>query len=211
MDDFDDKNHEEIEDILTLEEEQKIEAIQIATFIPSSKKEEPKHDTSIWSVLTSVFTGEVFNENIKPTHIAATTGTQIAHPKFDIAKFLYLDKSVIINNISGKNAFVILSPNPIKTVNSIAVNAGAGGIEAGVDISFDNKGDYQSQKISIANNSSSKCCLDNTQFRCTLFLNIDGIWKKSWENRRFDGRKYNINILEKHVEAALNKEDIPNF
>ena len=42
MSDFEDKNHEEIEDTPTLEEQQKIEAIQIATFVPPAKKEEPK-------------------------------------------------------------------------------------------------------------------------------------------------------------------------
>jgi hypothetical protein len=208
MSDFEDKIHEEIEDTPTLEEQQKIEAIQIATFVPPAKKEEPK-PVSVWSIFGSIFSGDT--KALEQIVGAAAIGTQSALPKFDIAKFLYIEKSVNINNISGKNAYVIISSNPIKTVSSVAVNAGAGGVEAGVDIKFEEKGDYEVQKISISNNTSSRCCLDNTQFRCTLFFNIDGIWKRSWENRRFDGRRFNINILEKHVEAALKKGDIPDF
>lgn len=205
MSDLEDKNHEEIEDTPTPDEKQKIESIQIATFVPPAKKEEPK-PVSIWSIF-----GSVFNGGLNPTDVAAVAGTQSALPKFDIAKFLYLEKSVNINNISGKNAYVIISPNPIKTVNSFAVSAGAGGLEAAVDVKLEDKGDYEIQKISISNNTSSRCCLDNTQFRCTLYLDVNGIWKRTWENRRFDGRRYNINILEKHVNAALQDKNIPNF
>jgi hypothetical protein len=206
MSDFEDKNHEEIEDTPTLEEQQKIEKIQIATFVPQVKKEEPK-SVGVWSIFTSIFNG-----GIDPSALATAAGaTQSAVPKFDIAKFLYIEKSVNINNISGKNAYVIISSNPIKTLSSFAVNAGAGGVEAGVDVKFEDKGDYEAQKITILNNTSSRCCLDNTQFRCTLYFDIDGIWKRSWENRRFDGRRFNINILEKHATAALQDKNIPNF
>jgi len=215
MSDFEDKNHEEIEDTPTLEEQQKIEAIQIATFAPPVKKEEPK-PASVWSILGTVFGLATPAE--KPTidlglgvGAAAAGGTASAIPKFDIAKFLYLEKSVIINNISGKNVYVIISSNPIKTVSSFAVNAGAGGVEAGVNVNFEDKGDYEAQKITILNNTSSRCCLDNTQFRCTLYFDVNGIWKRSWENRRFDGRRFNINILEKHATAALEKGNIPDF
>ena len=206
MSDLEDNNHqEEIEDTPTPDEQQKIESIQIATFVPPAKKKEPK-PVSIWSIF-----GSVFNGGLNPTDVAAAVGTQSALPKFDIAKFLYLEKSVNINNISGKNAYVIISPNPIKTVNSFAVSAGAGGLEAALDVKLEDKGDYEVQKISISNNTSSRCCLDNTQFRCTLYFDVNGIWKRSWENRRFDGRRYNINILEKHVNAALQEKNIPDF
>lgn len=215
MSDFEDKNHEEIEDTPTLEEQQKIDAIQIATFIPPIKKEEPK-PVSVLSILGSVF--GVATQSEKPTidlgvgiGAAGAAVTASAVPKFDIAKFLYLEKSVIINNISGKNVYIIISSNPIKTVSSFAVNAGAGGVEAGMNVNFEDKGDYEAQKITILNYTSSRCCLDNTQFRCTLYFDIDGIWKRSWENRRFDGRRFNINILEKHATASLQKGNIPDF
>jgi len=215
MSDFENKNYEEIEDIPTLEEQQKIDAIQISTFNPPNKKVEPK-PSSVWSILGSVFGVTTPQQN--PTTdlgvvvgAAAAGGTASAIPKFDIAKFFYLEKSVIINNISGKNVYVIISSNPIKTVSSFAVNAGASGVEAGVNINFEDKGDYEEQKITILNNTSSRCFLDNTQFRCTLYFDVNSIWKRSWENRRFDGRRFNVNILEKHAEAALQKENIPDF
>ena len=44
--------------------------------------------------------------------------------------------------------------------------------------------------------------MDNSQFYYTLFLHIDNKWKKVWENRRINGEKYNINILERHIHAA---------
>lgn len=209
MSDFEDKNHEEIEDTPTFEELQKIEEIQIATFVPTIKPEEPK-PASAWSIFTSLF-GGALNTPELGLGAAAAGATQSAVQKFDIAKFLYLEKSVNINNISGKNAYVIISSNPIKIVKAVGLGAGGAGIEGNINIEFENKGDYEVQKINILNNTSSRCCLDNTQFRCTLFLNIDGEWKKTWENRRFDGRRFNINILEKHVEAALKKGDAPDF
>lgn len=210
MMDFNGKNYEEMEDTPTLEEQQRIEEIQIATFIPV-KKETPT-STSIWSIFTSLFGGGLNTPEVGHLVGSSAVGaTQIAVPRFDLQKFLYLEKSVIINNISGKNAYVLISSNPIKIVKAVGLGAGAPGIEGNINIEFENKGDYEVQKINILNNTSSRCCLDNTKFRCTLFLNIDGEWKKTWENRRFDGRRFNINILEKHVEAALKKDDIPDF
>ena len=176
MSDFENKNYEEIEDIPTLEEQQKIDAIQISTFNPPNKKVEPK-PSSVWSILGSVFGVTTPQQN--PTTdlgvvvgAAAAGGTASAIPKFDIAKFFYLEKSVIINNISGKNVYVIISSNPIKTVSSFAVNAGASGVEAGVNINFEDKGDYEEQKITILNNTSSRCFLDNTQFKVKIVLQL---------------------------------------
>jgi hypothetical protein len=91
------------------------------------------------------------------------------------------------------------------------VGLGLSGIDASIDASLDIKGEHKAQKISIYNNTSSRIELDNNKFYCTLFIDIGGEWKKSWDNRRFNGRKFNINILEKHVTAALDKNNIPDF
>jgi hypothetical protein len=122
-----------------------------------------------------------------------------------------MEKFVIINNISGKNAYVILTPSPIKTVNSVGLGAGFAGVDASINAGFENKGEYKIQKLSIANNTSSRYELDNNDFYCTLFLNIEEHWKKIWDNRLFNGRKYDINILERHANAALEKDNIPDF
>jgi len=90
-----------VEDILTHEEQQKIETIQKATFAPHLQQKEESKPFSIWSIFS-------FN----PADLAAAAGTQINKP-FNIKNVLYLDKSVIINNISGKNAYIILTPAPI--------------------------------------------------------------------------------------------------
>lgn len=199
MSNLEDNNIDEIEDTLTSEEQQKIESIQKATFVEPKKEPKP---FSIWSIFS-------FN----PVDLVATLGiphTQVAR-SFNIQHLLYLDKSVIINNISGKNAYIVLTPAPITTLNSFSIGIGIPGIDTSIDASLESKGEYKVQKISISNNTSSKIELDNNKFYCTLFIDIDGEWKKSWDNRRFNGRKFNINILEKHVTSALYKTHIPNF
>lgn len=215
MSSFENNDNEEIEDTPTNEEQQKIEVIQISTFI-APKKEETK-PFSLWSIFgfgsdeEKKVNANGISEIESVIGAAGALATQSAILKLDLAKFLYLEKSVIINNISGKNAYVLLSPAPIKTIKSVGISGGVAGIEGSIDISMEDKGEYKIQKISIANNTSSKCDLDNTKFYCTLFFDVDGQWKKSWDNRRFNGRKYNLNILEKHVLSALDKNNIPNF
>ncbi len=191
----------ETEDNLTVEEQQKIDTIQHETFIkPLQLKKQPK-SFNIWSI---------FGLNFNPTDLLTATGTQVDKP-FNFQNALYLDKSVIINNISGKNAYVILTPCPITTVSSFGIGSGFAGIEASIDASLDTKGEYKAQKVSISNNTSSRCELDNTKFYCTLYINDNEQWKKSWDNRKFNGKKFNINILEKHAIAALSENNIPNF
>lgn len=195
----------EIEDILTPEEQQKIESIQDVSFITKKeqpiKKEEAK-PFSIWSFF-----------GINSIDVATALGGAKTRqtPQFDIQRMVGLNKVVTINNISGKPAYVILTSSPIKTVSSFGLGTGILGPEVSANIAFEEKGEYKSQKLSIANNTRSEYELDNNKFYCTLFLYIDSQWKKSWDNRRFNGRRYDINILEKHVSAALNKNDIPDF
>lgn len=190
----------EIDDSPTLEEQKKIESIQYETFSP--KKEEEAKPLNFWSF---------FNFNLADLATAAgAPQTQVSRP-FNIQNILHLDNTVIINNISGKNAYLVLTPAPIRTLNSFGLGIGLGGVDASIEASLDTQGKYKIQKMSIANNTSSKYELDNIKFYCTLFIDIDGEWKKSWENRKFNGRKFNINILEKHVSGALNKENIPSF
>lgn len=196
----------EVEDTITDEEQQKIETIQKATFIPPVQ-EKPK-PFNIWSLFNFYSTEKPLINTLDL--VGAVGGTQSDKP-FDLQNFLYLDKSVIINNISGKDAYVILTPCPITIVSSFSVSLGFSAINASVDASLDTKGEYKSQKVSILNDTSSRCSLDNTKFYCTLYINDGEHWKKSWDNRRFNGKKFNINILEKHSKAALIETNIPNF
>ena len=197
-----DKSEDEVEDILTTEEQQKIDSIQKVSLVQTKKDEstpvEQKH-FSIWSVLN-------FNPIINPIDIAGIAVTRQAAP-FDIQRRVGINKVVTINNISGKNAYVILSPVCIKTVESV----GLGVKEVSFSITFSDKGDYKPQQLSILNNTRSEYDLDNSQFYYTLFLHIDDKWKQVWENRRINGRKYDINILERHVSAANDKETLPKI
>jgi hypothetical protein len=201
MSDLQDKSDDnDVEDTLTTEEQLKIESIQIQTFI----EPEQKHNFNILSI---------FGFNQQHTDIAAAIGVNHTQKNalFDFRRIITMEKFVIINNISGKNAYVILTPGPIKTVNSVGLGAGVSSINASINAGFENKGEYKIQKLSIANNTSSRYELDNNDFYCTLFLNIDEHWKKIWDNRLFNGRKYDINILERHANAALEKDNIPDF
>jgi len=202
MSELQDKNDDN-DDTLTTEEQLKIESIQIQTFI------EPEQNNN-FNIL-SIFG---FNqEKYIDIDIAAAIGVNHTQKNalFDFRRIITMEKFVIINNISGKNAYVILTPGPIKTVNSVGLGAGFAGVDASINAGFENKGEYKIQKLSIANNTSSRYELDNNDFYCTLFLNIDEHWKKIWDNRLFNGRKYDINILERHAKAGLKKDNIPDF
>jgi hypothetical protein len=199
----DDDNDEEDTDSPTLEEQTKIDSIQKVSFVQKEPKPEKK-SFNFWSIF-----GFNFNSNNVSAALGGIGSRQNA--PFDIQRGMGLKKVVTINNISGKNAYLILTPAPIKNVKKVITGASVGGVGASVDVDFEDKGEYKAQKISIANNTRSEYDLDNNQFYCTLFLNIDDEWKKIWDNRRINGRKYDINILERHVNAALKKNNIPDF
>ena len=194
MSNLEDIYYDEIDDNLTSEEEQKIESIQKVSSLQFEKKEVRSY--SIWSLFG--FDQFVIVPEVKRT---------LKNVPFDIQRRVGMNKVVTINNISGKNAYVILTSTPIKTLKSIGVGCGEGSL----DISFDDTGEYKAQKFTILNNTSSTYDLDNSRFYCTLFLNVDGNWKKTWENRRFNGRKFDINILEKHAISSLDKDNVPDF
>jgi hypothetical protein len=206
MSELQDKNDNDmVIDSLTSEEQLKIESIQIETFIKPEK-------TNPFSI-QSIFGFNQTQNKYLDTEIAAVLGANKTQKNaiFDFRRIIMMDKYIIINNISGKNAYVILTPAPIKTVNSLGLGAGVASIDASFNAEFENKGDYKIQKLSIANDTTSRYELDNNEFYCTLFLNIEDHWKKIWDNRRFNGRKYDINILERHANAALEKDNIPDF
>jgi hypothetical protein len=206
MDDKSDDKHEEdkeeVDDILTNEEHQIIETIQKISFVKpfNPVEEEVKVEVKPWSIWS------IFNDPANIVGALGGVGTRHAAP-FDLTRRVGLNKVVTINNISGKNAYVILSPAPIKTIES----GGLGVKDVTFNITFSDKGDYKPQQLSILNNTRSEYDLDNSQFYYTLFLHIDDKWKQVWENRRINGRKYDINILERHVLAAIDKETLPKI
>jgi hypothetical protein len=197
---------QDIEDTLTTEEEQTLNSIQKISFCKKEEKEEKEEKPDI---LKPFGIWSVFN-NLPDINIATKLQTRQAAP-FSVLRSIGIDKVVTINNISGKNAYVILTSAPIKNVKSLGLGAGAAGFEGSSNMEFEDQGEYKAQKLSIANNTRCEYDLDNSHFYCTLFLNIDDEWKKTWDNRRFNGRKFDINILERHVQVALEKDNIPDF
>ena len=180
---------EEIEDTLTHEEQQKISSIQVVSLVKPF---------SLWNIF------DLFKNVPSQPHT-------LQDAPFNITRRVGIYKVVTINNISGKDAYIILTTDKIKTVKAIGMGGGAVGVDCKFNIEFENKGECKPQKISITNNTRSEYELDTSTFHCTLFFNIDGEWKKSWDNRRFNGTRFDINILEKHVTSALKKENIPDF
>lgn len=184
------------DDTLTHEEQQKINSIQVV----SLSKLKP---FSVWNIF-GMF------KNVEPI-VDASQKKTLQDAPFNITRRVGIYKVVTINNISGKDAYIILTRDKIKNVKAVGIGVGAAGVECNFDIEFENKEESKPQKLSITNNTRSEYELETTTFHCTLFFNIDGEWKKSWDNRRFNGKIFDINILEKHVKSALTKENIPDF
>ncbi len=196
----DDKHDEEIEDTLTHEEQQKINSIQVVSLVKPNKESNP---FSVWNVFGIFKLVEpIFDTSQKKT---------LQDAPFNITRRVGIYKVVTINNISGKDAYIILTADKIKNVKALGIGIGAAGVDCNFNIEFENNGESNSQKISITNNTRSEYELDTSTFHCTLFFNIDGEWEKAWDNRRFNGKLFNINILEKHVKSALKKDNIPDF
>jgi hypothetical protein len=188
------------EETLTQEEYQKINSIQVVALV---KPKEESNPFSVWNVF-GMF------KHVEPIADVSQKKTLQDAP-FTITRRVGIYKVVTINNISGKDAYIILTRDKIKNVKALGIGGGAVGVDCNFNIEFENKEECKPQKLSITNNTRSEYELETSTFHCTLFFNIDGEWKKSWDNRRFNGKIFDINILEKHVTSALPKENIPDF
>jgi hypothetical protein len=114
MSNIDEKLEDEVDDILSPEEHQIIETIQKVSFVkPFNPVEEVKVEVEVkpWSIWS------IFNNPANIVGALGGAGTRHIAP-FDLTRRVGLNKVVTINNISGKNAYVILSPAPIKTIDS---------------------------------------------------------------------------------------------
>jgi hypothetical protein len=121
---------------------------------------------------------------------------------FSFSRRLGLDPVVTVHNISGVKAWVILAPAPILGVSSV-------GVERLGQISFSTTGDYKCQQASISDNSRIEFELDNSQIYYSVFFQVGDKWKTPFKNRRINTRKYNINLLERHVADSIDLEVVP--
>lgn len=127
------------------------------------------------------------------------------HPvsEFDISRRLGLDKKIIVNNVSGKDAWVVLSPSPINGIASF-------GIEKLGNLSVTTiGGEIKCQQFGIKNNSIKEYELDNSQIYYTVFFNCDSTWKCPYKDRKINTRLYNINLLPKNVDESIDVDFIP--
>ena len=190
-------NNFDEENDITQQEQNKIDEIKVVSYTSSqsSNNENSEKYTKSWSPLNALGLGFLFNyksniDNIKKNVVGTRESIN-----FDPVRQIGMSKVVTINNISGKKAWVVLSPGPVKSIGSIKI------YKLG-ELTLETKGDYKSQQFYIANNSRGEYDLDNSLSYVSLFLDIDGTWKKVWLDRLFNTRKYNINILERHIDLA---------
>ena len=109
---------------------------------------------------------------------------------------------VRVNNTSGKKAWIILTPAPIMSLSSI-------GLDKLGQLSFSTNGEYKCQQSGLSNNTVREFELDNSQMYYTVFFDCDGKWKILFKDRKVNTRKYDINLLERHVEDAIEIELVP--
>lgn len=151
----------------------------------------------------NLFFGKTPEPVVQPTiNIAGEIQTAGLTDDKSLVKLLGIKKNVIVNNISGKKAWIILSPAPIKSISSV-------GIEKLGNIEFNTTGDYKCQESALSDHSSRDFDLDNSQIYYTVFFDCDGKWKTPYKNRKINTKKYNINLLERHVNDAIDYDFAP--
>jgi len=79
----------------------------------------------------------------------------------------------------------------------------------GIDkLSISITGEYKCQQFLISPNQSSEYDLDTSQIYYSVFFEFD-VWKTPFKNRKLNTRKYNINLLERHVENSVDSALLP--
>ena len=177
----------EDEDVLTEQEERLIHELQAS---------KPKIQARCAEPLRSLFQA--------PMAAAPIVGALSLEPAhFTFERRLGLNPVVTVNNISGKNAWIVLAPAPIVSVGGI-------GVDNIANISLSTTGDYKCQQFLLRNNKSDDYDLDTSQLYYTVFFDCDGKWKTPFKNRKINTRKYNINLLERHVTDSIVSSEVPN-
>ena len=164
---------ESVDESITSEEQVAIDKIQKVSFVKECVVKEVKESVVIEraieqakQIISNPFNiWSIFGFNPANLVVGAAVNTRQEAP-FQLQRRLGMDKVVTINNISGKTAYVILTPSKIKTIESV----GIGAKDVSFNISFTDEGEFLPQQIPILHNTSSEYDLDNSQFYYTLFL-----------------------------------------
>jgi hypothetical protein len=121
--------------------------------------------------------------------------------EFTFQRILGISPHVTITNASTKKAWVILSPVPIVSISSIGIDK--------LSISFSTTGEYKCQQFLITPNKSTEYDLDTSQIYYSVFFEFGDVWKTPFKNRKLNTRKYNINLLERHVDNSVDSSLLP--
>ena len=119
-----------------------------------------------------------------------------------------LRHEVSINNMSGKKAWIIISPAPILQLSSFSLT------KVG-EISFTHTGDYKCQQSPLLDQSRRIFDLDSSDIYYTIFFECDKDienknniknekkWKVHFKDKKHETANYDINLLPKHLEESV--------
>jgi len=103
---------------------------------------------------------------------------------FEISRRLGFDKKIIVNNISGKDAMVLLSPKPISSISPFE-------LEKLGNLAFSHiGGEIKCQQFGTKNNNAKEYDLDSRQIYYTVFFDFDGKWKCPYKDRKINSIPY---------------------
>ena len=145
---------------------------------------------------------ELSHDEVCMVNLMRSAHESKTHAKFSLLRRVGLNPSVLITNMSGRKAWVILSPAPILSVSSV-------GVEKIGQVSFSSSGEYKCPQSAISDSSCREFELDNSEIYYTVFFNCGGKWKTPFKNRKINTRKYNINLLYRHVEESIDCDFVP--
>jgi hypothetical protein len=194
MSNLGDNVDEEIEEVLTSEERNQIEKLKLMYKL--NKPDAP---------VRKVQEQDTFYAFFLHAAVAALPALNVSNPKAEdqtYARILGFKHKIMVNNISGKKAWLILSPAPIFGVSSI-------GIDSVGQIAFSTTGDYKCQQSPLLDNSSREFDLDNNQIYYTVFFDCNGKWKVHFKDRKINAKRHDINLLSRHIEEAVDYDFIP--
>jgi len=196
-----------IEEVLTAEEELKINEIKLAHKDLIADEPEPEVVVPKFkAVQNDSFFGAFSFIAALPSLSTIFADVKQSMPEAkdkSIARQLGFKRKIVVTNISGKKAWIVLSPAPISGVSSF-------GITKVGQIDFSNVGgQIKCQQSPLLDSSSRKFDLDNNQIYYTVFFECDGKWKVHFKDRKVNAKNHDINLLERHVLEAVDFDFAP--
>lgn len=174
---------------------------------PTVPEQEPPSTENAPSSIFSNIAGLFGFGQAPALNMAAAVGSvgRTMDNHFSVKRMLGLKRNIRVNNISGRRAWVILTPAPIRTVNSV-------GVEKVGNIDTSLIGNFESQQCLIRNEASKVFVLDNNKTYYTIFFEDGGVWKMPFKNRKIDAKEYDtINLLERHVADSIATDFAPTY